>query len=206
MKGKRGLHILILIGICLLPLGVVTGCGVTDRIRCTACGDNENRLILYASGTDSHGYEYKSCVGPAGILGCGLDTRCWPTECVKTTMVDAPYKETGCVYYYNNFGCIDKSETMTYGKYMYSASCIGARCYGRRYIESDTGESVSAYEKESVLGISCGKTVVDPENRNQEVERHFENGCWSCEDSEDTSNKKQLPETTDAEADTQEEE
>ena len=73
MKKKKVIELVTLLSLSLLPLLGIVGCGFSDTVRCSACGDNDTRVGLYASGTES-GIEYKSCVGPAGRLGFGCDT------------------------------------------------------------------------------------------------------------------------------------
>jgi len=86
---------------------IITGGFASGCVRCTNCGDDDTRFFLYASGTSEEGVQYKSCVGPAGCLGFGIDSKCWPTECVYVERATTSNEQlTGCVTYYNKTGCI----------------------------------------------------------------------------------------------------
>lgn len=172
-------EILMLLALCCCPLLIVTGCGIGNCVQCSSCGDDNTRLFVCAKGTDSNGVEYTSCVGPAGILGCGLNSKCWPTECVKVEKNDENTALSGCVTYYNAFGCIDKSEVKSNGKYSDSATCLGIQCAGAEYVET-VAETTRATEQSTCLGISCGgKQSVTSKNYNSAMPRLFPNGCWS---------------------------
>ena len=179
----HGVHLLILIAFCSLPLLFITGCGIGNFIQCSKCGDDNTRMMIYSEGTDSNGVEYTSCVGPAGILGFGLNSSCWPTECVKVKQNQEGGHLTGqisgCVTYYNDCGCIDKSEVKSEGKYSASIGCLGINCTGVNYVET-TAETTTASEQNTCLGINCGgKTKADIRNYNSTMPRQFRNGCWS---------------------------
>lgn len=173
--------ILCLIGMCFVPLGIVTGCGITDSLRCENCGDNDTRLVFYAAGTTEEGLDYQSCVGCGGCLGFGLDSKCWPTECEYIHGEEGDTQISGWVYYYNNYGCIDESDIYSYGTYSYGQTCMGIECGGERYVESNTGDSKKAYVQTTCLGVACGsKENIESVDLSSQLERQFEKGCWSC--------------------------
>ncbi len=176
---KRFKEILILIAICSFPLMVITGCGIGNCIQCSSCGDDNTRVFLFAKGTDNNGVEYTSCVGPAGILGFGINSKCWPTECVSVKKVNDETTLSGCVTYYNTTGCIDKTEVKSNGKYSDSVTCLGIKCVGNEYVEN-VAETTKSTEQNSCLGVSCGeKKSVESKNYNSTMPRLFPAGCWS---------------------------
>lgn len=176
---KKVLEGLFLVMLCCCPIIVLTGCGADSCIRCTACGDDDTRFFVYASGTDNQGVSYKSCVGPAGILGCGLNTKCWPTECVSVEQNADSNKVSGCVVYYNEMGCISKTGVKSNGKYSDDATCLGITCAGTKYKEV-VAETTKATETNTCLGVSCGgEESVEPYNYNNSMPRSFPNGCWT---------------------------
>ena len=188
-KGNKSLidkakvkQVLILVALCSLPLLLIAGIRSGRYIQCTSCGDDTNRLFIYAQG-NYHGIKYKSCVGPAGIIGCGLNTRCWPTECVKVELnYGDDEKLTGCVSFYNGFGCIDKSDVKSYGKYKYVVSCEGINCQGYEYREK-VGETTEAKQRDRYFGCDAKEWErVDPKKFNSGVPRSFTKGCWKHDD------------------------
>ena len=172
-------EILVLLALCCFPLLVITGCGIGNCIQCSNCGDDNTRIFVYAKGVDSNGVEYSSCVGPAGILGFGINSKCWPTECVSVKKSQGGTTLSGCVTYYNALGCIDKSEVKSKGKYSDSVTCLGIKCTGEEYVEN-VAETTKATKQTNCLGIGCGgKESVTPYNYNSTMPRLFPNGCWS---------------------------
>lgn len=172
-------EVLMLLALCFFPLLVITGCGIGNCIQCSNCGDDNTRIFVCAKGTDNNGVEYTSCVGPAGILGFGLNSKCWPTECVSVKQSDGSSTFSGCVTYYNAVGCIDKSEVKSKGKYSGSVTCLGIKCAGKEYVET-VAETTKATEQTNCLGVRCGgKESVTPKNYNSTMPRLFPNGCWS---------------------------
>lgn len=165
---------LIILAVVII-VGFSSGC-----IRCTMCGSDDNRLIIYASGISENEYKYKSCVGPAGILGFGINSKCWPTECMSVEYVDNDGTNVnGCVTYYNAMGCIEKAEVKSEGRYTNSLNCLSVSCLGNKYVET-TAESTKATRKTQILGINCGKSeAVDPLYYNEKMPRQFIKGCWS---------------------------
>ena len=84
----------------------------------------------------------------------------------------------GCVTYYNEVGCIDRSDVKSYGKYSNNTSCIGISCFGSKYIEN-TAETTQASTKTSCFGMNCGEnTVADSKGYNSKMPRQFTRGCW----------------------------
>lgn len=160
--------ILIIVG------GFASGC-----VRCTNCGDDDNRFFVYASGTSDSGVEYKSCVGPAGLLGFGIGSKCWPTECTYVKRGTTGGKElTGCVTYYNEMGCIAKSDVKSVGKYSDKVTCLGINCFGKKYIET-VAETTKAKEQTTCLGVSCGsEETIESKGYNTTMPRQFNKGCW----------------------------
>lgn len=95
MKKEKFKQLIVLLGLCSVPMVVValSGCGMEQSFTCQMCGSSKTYTPIYASGTEENDkenieYEYTSCIGPAGCTGCGLNTACWPTECmfVKESM------------------------------------------------------------------------------------------------------------------------
>lgn len=155
--------------------GFAGGC-----VRCTACGSDYNRFYIYASGTSDNGIDYKSCVGPAGCLGLGINSKCWPTECISIQRNLSNGNElSGCVTYYNEAGCIAKSNVKSVGKYKDSVTCGGIDCAGTKYVET-VAETTNAKERKTFLGINCGNAAsVESHNYNIQMPRQFTKGCWS---------------------------
>lgn len=179
MEKKKISQAVILLLLCCFPFLTLMGCGSDSCIRCTACGDDDTRMLIYASGTDANGVEYLSCVGPAGIFGFGVDSKCWPTECVYVKKQNDTSLLTGCVSYYNETGCISNTKVKSNGEYQDSYSCLGISCFGTTYQET-VAESTRAAEGASCLGMSCGGSqAVTSRNYNAEMPRMFQDGCWT---------------------------
>lgn len=166
--------IVLIVGIIALIIGFSSDC-----IRCTNCGDDDNRLVIYASGRDENGVEYKSCVGPAGCLGFGINSKCWPTECVYVEKYAENSKISGCVTYYNKAGCISKSEVKSEGEYSDELTCFNISCFGEKYVET-VAESERATTSSSCFGIKCGgASDTEFQGLNDIMPRQFSKGCWS---------------------------
>ena len=181
MKRKKFFRGVFLVLGCCVPLLFVAGCGLTDTIKCTWCGDSKNRVLCYSSGTTSAGTEYKSCVGPSGCLGLGCNTRCIPVECLYIEKTKDKEKFTGTVCYYNSFGCIDSENAKSHGEFDRNTTCLGLNCVGEHYVEDITDEKTEAYTQDNCLGASCGsKEYVKSEDLSKALPRQFPNGCWSC--------------------------
>lgn len=159
---------------------IIIGAFSSDCIQCTLCGDNNNRLFVYANGKDEEGVEYISCLGPAGCLGCGINSKCWPTECLYVKhATDTNQTLSGCVTFYNEGGCIAKSNVKSVGKYSDQSSCLGISCSGENYVEVKA-ESAQASEQNTCLGFGCGNKVdTTVRGYNEAVPRQFRNGCWT---------------------------
>lgn len=165
----------VIIGI--IAVGFASGC-----VRCTNCGADDTRFFVYASGTSADGIDYKSCVGPAGCLGLGLNSKCWPTECTSIKGTSSSGNSlSGCVTYYNELGCIANSGVKSEGKYSDEVTCFGIGCVGNKYIET-VAETTQAKQQTTCLGIGCGNsTAVTAKDYNLEMPRQFVKGCWSNE-------------------------
>lgn len=172
---KFNLVVMVIVLVTIIVIGCGSGC-----IRCTYCGANDNRLVVYASGTTEDGIEYESCVGPAGCLGLGINSKCWPTECLSIKKADSEGNVVhGCITYYNEFGCINDSKVKSEGKYSGSATCLGIACVGEKYIETEA-VTTQAKEQNTCLGVGCGNSnVTASKGYNAKMPRQFEEGCWS---------------------------
>ena len=184
MRGEKNkiVEIIILLLICMLPLAISTGCGANSCVRLEMCGDDDTRFLFYAKGIDENGVEYTSCVGPAGCLGIGINSKCWPTECTSIkTSSNGTEKLSGCVVYYNEAGCIAKSKVKSNGSYSKDATCFGISLAGNQYKEK-IAESTQATQTSTCFGISCGqKTKVEEKNYNEKMPRSFSKGCWTSD-------------------------
>ena len=182
MKKEKTLQILLIIGMCCLPLLLLCSCGLSDTIMCTWCGDKTDRVICYASGTTDDGIKYNSCVGLSGCLGIGCDSSCFPVECLY---VDVPEKSSpsyehteGCVYYYED-GCVDGEHVKSTGTYQEYVSCLN--CFSRTYVENNYDGDIQAFEQVSCLNVACRDfTLTTPKHYNEFMPRQFPKGCWSC--------------------------
>lgn len=177
-KGKKNAIEAVIMPIILILIiigGFAGGC-----VRCTNCGSDDNRFFVYASGTSNKGVEYKSCVGPAGCLGFGINSKCWPTECISIQRNSSDGKElSGCVTYYNETGCIANSGVKSEGKYSDQATCYGVSCIGTKYVET-VAETTQATAQSTCLGVKCGKAAAtESHNYNADMPRQFTKGCWS---------------------------
>lgn len=181
MKREKVLQILVVTAITLIPVTFTVGCGLSDTFKCSMCGDDSTRIGIYASGTSSNGIDYQSCVGPAGCLGIGLDSYCWPTECLKVNYNNGTGNVTGCIYYYNGCGCIANTDIKSKGTYTDDTlGCGYSKCAATKYVENNA-ENSQAKTQNSCLGISCGKAQnTESKYLNNAQPRQFINGCWSC--------------------------
>ena len=178
---KKVLESVCLVLLCMIPLFLVMGCGPGNCVKCTVCGDDSNRLFVYASGTTDDGVEYQSCVGLSGLMGCGFGTKCLPTECMSVHKAkDSNNAINGCVCYYSDFGCIQENEKSD-GIYTDTYSCLGVSCTGSKYNEAVYDDTVKAVEQNYCLGMGCGEKVqVESKDYNEQWKRQFPKGCWSC--------------------------
>lgn len=185
MRKDKIKQLMILLGICVLPMiaAAFSGCGIKQSYSCRMCGSSTTYTPVYASGIADDGdsqYEYTSCVGPAGCIGFGCNTACWPTECIsikKTTT-------TGVVIYYDPVGCIGcsgESTSLSKGKYNDNVSCLGITCASSTYVEEINADKSVAYTTASCFGCTIGeKEYVNNLNLNNSVDRKFEHGCASA--------------------------
>ena len=189
-KSKKVLRGIYLILGCCIPMLFVAGCGITDTIKCTWCGDSSNRVLCYASGTQD-GVKYHSFVGPSGCLGLGCDTRCLPVECMTVESNRGNESVTGVIYYYNSFGCVDGDTAKSHGEYKWNTNCFGCNCVGEKYVEDITDEKSEAYKQDSCLGVTCGnKESVESTDISKAMPRQFPKGCWSCSAPEEKEENK----------------
>ena len=175
---KRSKEILIIICFCCLPLLFITGCGSSGCFGCSKCEAYD--CLVCAGGTEDK-VTYRTCVGPAGCLGCGLNTIFWPTECVqaKATQDDNLYLK-GTVIYYNGFGSIKNSEVKSRGNYSAAVGCLGIKCFKKEYIENADEDTTKGKIQNSCFCFSCGgKKKVEPKYYNESMPRKYKNGCWN---------------------------
>ncbi len=181
-KNKKLSQLLFLIGICLIPILTITGCGLKQSYSCSACGSSKTYTPLVASGIDdTTEVEYTSCVGPAGCLGCGLNTSCWPTECLYVEFSDDDdVQYSGIVYYYEDCGCIGNGPVMSSGKYDLGTDCGFFNCNCQKYNEKVNSDKTQAYIGPSCGGISCNKKPDESKDFNNNMPRKFPRGCVSA--------------------------
>ncbi|MGN0594989.1 MAG: hypothetical protein ACI4I6_07515 [Hominimerdicola sp.] len=181
-KNQKFTQLLILCSLCLVPIISITSCGIKQSYKCSSCGSSDTYTPIYASGVEEDtDIEYTSCVGPAGCLGCGLNTSCWPTECEQIKFTDNDGKKyEGMIYYYDGFGCIGKNDTMSYGKYDVGMDCGFFNCNYSAYNEEVNNDGTRAYTGPSCLGISCNEEPVDSMDYNNNMPRKFKHGCVSA--------------------------
>lgn len=184
-KFLRGIYLMI--G-CCIPMIFVAGCGISDTIKCTACGDSSTRVLCYASGKTDSGIEYRSCVGLSGCLGLGCDTKCLPVECLTVEANKKNENISGTVCYYNSFGCIDPETAKSHGEFEQNSSCMGCNCSGEKYVEDITDEKSEAYTQDQFMRIKCGNAEnVTSEELSKKMPRQFPKGCWSCSAPEEST-------------------
>jgi hypothetical protein len=186
---KKVRHLLIILAFCFFPLFFVCGCGFTNYFSCTVCGDSTNQCGVYADGTENN-VEYKSCIGPGGCCGFGLNTCLWPTECLSVSTTEGAVKENGCIYYYDDFGCISDGNSKSNGTYTKSFTCLGCTCAGEEYTEVVADEIV-AKSSSSCFGCQFGSENVEPRYLNNQMPRQFENGCCGTCSSENSEEPEQ---------------
>lgn len=181
-KNKKLSELLILIGICLTPILAITGCGLKQSYSCSTCGSTKTYTPLYASGVDeTTEVEYTSCVGPAGCLGCGLNTSCWPTECLYVKFSDDDNLQySGIVYYYDGCGCIGSKKAMSSANYDVGTDCGFFNCNCTKYNEEVKSDGTEAYTGLSCGGIACNKKPAESEDFNNNMPRKFRHGCVSA--------------------------
>lgn len=68
-------QVLIAGALSIMPLAILTGCG----LQCHGC----EGMIVGILGNTKSNIKHTNCAGPGAIFRCGLNTVCWPTECVS---------------------------------------------------------------------------------------------------------------------------
>lgn len=81
-RNKKIIQLLVLIGLCCIPIVAITGCSSGKTFACKTCGSSYTYTPFYASGVtnDATKIEYESCVCPNGCIGFGCNSSCCPTE------------------------------------------------------------------------------------------------------------------------------
>ena len=178
-------EIMVLLLLCSLPLIIATGCGLKRSYSCSACGSKETYTPIYASGVMNDKIEYTSCVGPAGLTCFGLNTKCWPTECLSVKIQDDNKYTAGCIYYYNGFGCISDANTRSHGEYTSGMNCGFINCDSSTYQEDVKADGNIAYTGGSCLGCTINKQPTKSLEINDKMPRQYPQGCVSaCYDNE----------------------
>ena len=190
MKKDKVKQLLALLGICTLPIiaTAFSGCGIKQKFTCQMCGSSKTYTPVYAHGTTTDGttsYEYTSCVGPAGCVGFGCNTVCWPTECMYVKETQDNQTVNGAVYYYDKVGCIGCSEegndSLSKGRYTQSFTCLGITCASDIYVEEINEDKNVAYNQSSCLGCDYGeKEYVENKDLNAKLKRKYKQGCASA--------------------------
>lgn len=185
-RSKKAVQFFILIIGILLPVFIFTGC---KSFTCTWCGYSNTYTPFFSSGTES-GITYDSCIGPAAVVNCGLNTFLWPTECmtVKFRPDNGEDIVTGNVCYYDSFGCIDGKNSMSAGRYSMSFNCGTCgicRACGVCGLCTDYREDVYSDKTVAYDGISCNKEETDPRNYNDLLPRQYPRGCCGVITDED---------------------
>lgn len=181
-RNKKAAQFLVLIGMVVLPVMVFTGC---KSFSCTWCGSSSTFTPLCASGT-SNGVEYSSCIGPAAVLSCGLNTCLWPTECSSVKFIPSSGNEIikGRVCYYDSCGCIDGEDSMSIGYYSTFANCGGcATCGVCNYKEEVYSDKTVA--STGCVELGCNTTETDLRNYNDSLPRQYPKGCCTVFDDEE---------------------
>ena len=186
-RDKKAVQLLSLTGLAALPLISVMGCGMARSFSCTMCGSSTTYTPIYASGTEeTTDIEYQSCIGPASVINCGLNTQCWPTECMYVKFKnDENVAVTGTVCYYNKFGCIDDKDVMSVGSYGESVNCLVSWCSVGKYTEKVNSDGTKATKATNCFGITCNESPTDVRNYNDALPRQFKFGCCSACHGED---------------------
>ena len=184
-RKRKVKELLVLILLCMIPLIIATGCGLQRSYSCSACGSKETYTPIYASGVTDGKIEYKSCVGPGGLTCFGLNTKCWPTECLSVKYQEKNTYNTGCIYYYNGFGCISDRNVRSHGEYARGMSCGFINCDSSTYQEDVNADGDRAYTGGSCLGCTINKQATDSNRVNNRMPRQYPQGCVSaCYDNE----------------------
>lgn len=161
-KSIKILQLISIIFICCIPLFLITGCATS--------GYDEEKSI-----------EYSSCVGPAGIIGCGCS--CLPTECLSVEFVDSSTgaEVSGTVNYYDNCGCIDNDDVKIIGTYNVDVSCFGCTFCSSSYQEiTQNDTSTAKRDNYNCLGCMTDSSHVSSKDYNKRMPRQYPYGCFGC--------------------------
>lgn len=176
---RRLTQVLIAGAVSVMPLAILTGCGIE-------CNGWQEAVLCAINNTASGNTKYTNCAGPAAICKIGLNTACWPTECVCATSADGKTKAN--ITYYNGCGCVSDKNVKSEGTYTTSVGlCTSLNCSTKTYTENtDEAKMKSvAYKTTSCMGCSSDKQEVASRWLNVQQPRLFTNGCWSCDASPD---------------------
>lgn len=176
---RRLTQVLIAGAISIIPLVILTGCG----IECNGCTE---AFLCALNNTDSGNTKYTNCAGPAAIFKFGLNTACWPTEYVCATSADG--KTNANITYYNGCGCVNDKNVKSKGTYTTAVGfCTSLGCSSRTYIENTDAAKMRsvAYKKTSCMGCNSDEQEVNSKWLNLKQPRLFTNGCWSCDPTTD---------------------
>lgn len=175
-------QVLIAGAISAMPLAILTGCG----LKCHGCDGTTLSALSLIANTDEA--QYMECAGPGAIFRCGLNTTCWPTECVFFRLSEDEINLNGNVVYYHGCGSVDSASVKSIGLYTTGEKActlcdndadIHIECTNEKNGKRDT----KAYSKpEGCLGWICiGEE--EPQDINfTAISPGLLKGCWSCND------------------------
>lgn len=177
-KIKKLIQLSLLLVLCCIPISVITGCGGTNCYT-----------PFYAGGTDADTMiDYGSCVCPAGCIGFGCNTVCFPTEClyVNYNVGDGSENTTGLIYYYDDFGCLDNENVMSSGSYTTTSNCtLLSALYSKGYTEDVSKSLVKSTYSTSCFGCRLQSQNVESRNLNEIMPRQYPYGCYTvCHEEE----------------------
>ena len=173
---RRLTQVLIAGAISIMPLAILTGCG----LQCHGCKETATSALLMAANYDD--IKYTDCAGPGAIFRCGLNTVCWPTECVFFKLQEDEETEiNGKAIYYHGCGSIDSASVKSLGMYTVGGSLcdINSGGYVECASEKDGKTTIKAYNKpDGCLGWMCMEEET-PMNANFGYSSpSLLNGCW----------------------------
>lgn len=172
-------QVLIAGALSIMPLAILTGCG----LQCNGCPE---AILCALSNTESGNTKYVNCAGPAAIFKIGLNTACWPTECVHATSADG--KTVANIKFYNGCGCINGKNVKSVGTYTTSVGfCTSLGCSKNIYTEytDEKKHASTAYRSTSCMGCDSDEKQVGSRLLNVQQPRLFEKGCWFCDPTPD---------------------
>lgn len=179
-RRERVMQMVLLVALCCVPMFVITGCSGEHSLSCMLCGSSATYTPIVAYGMDEElGIEYTSCVGPAGYLGCGCSSLCFPTECLVVSYEYENELTSASICYYDDFGCLDNEGVMSTGYYNTSNTCLGGAVTvsNDTYVENVRKDSVSANQTSYCLGCSYDEQEVEPRYLNEIMPRQYPYGC-----------------------------